>query len=137
MKKSLIIVSLILISAIAASAQTGARGELARLRPNSSGEKRSSATIKKSRVRGPAVLRLGPSTTYLKNGLKADEVVRLLGQPMALRERQDGSLRLATYTFTRGDGRVLVAEFENDSLVSSRMEASSDNTAQPSSDAGQ
>jgi hypothetical protein len=123
MKKGFSIISMILVSAMAASAQTGAKGELARLRQSPEREKKVSVAVKKSKTRGPGVLRLGPSTTYLKNGLSADEVVRFLGQPASVSQRQDGDLRYATYTFTRGEGRILVAEFENGVLVSSRAEA--------------
>jgi hypothetical protein len=75
-----------------------------------------------ARVRAPHVLRVGPSTTYLRHGLSTDEVVRFLGEPVSVSERQEGDAHLATYIFPRGAGRVLVAEFKNGSLISSRAE---------------
>ncbi|HUQ33418.1 MAG TPA: hypothetical protein VM095_14955 [Pyrinomonadaceae bacterium] len=122
MKKAFVIISMILISVVAASAQTGAKGEANASRRSSQVEKRASASSHTGKRRAPGVLRLGPSTTYLKNGLKADEVVRLLGEPATVSERAQGEIRLATYTFERGAGRLLVAEFENGMLVSSRTE---------------
>jgi hypothetical protein len=68
------------------------------------------------------VLRLGPTTTYLKNGLSTDEVVRLLGKPAVISERSEGNRLLSIYTFPRSDGRVFIAEFENNVLVNSRTE---------------
>jgi hypothetical protein len=125
MKKGFSIVSMILVSAMAASAQAGAKGELARLRQDPSGEKKATViTFKKVKARAPGVVRVGPSTTYLKNGLSLEEVWRFLGRPVSVSERQEGHLHYATYTFTRGGGRVLVAEFENDVLVNSRAEVS-------------
>ena len=112
---------MILVVAAAVSAQTTPKGETAHLSRSSGGEKRAPAAGKKGKRSAPGVLRLGPSTTYLKNGLRADEVLRFLGRPASVSERQDGDLHLATYTFARGEGRVLVAEFENGLLVSSRM----------------
>lgn len=75
-----------------------------------------------ARVRAPQVIRVGPSTTYLKPGLSTDDVVRLLGHPASVSERQEGDSRLATYIFARGEGRVIVAEFKNGSLINSRAE---------------
>lgn len=68
------------------------------------------------------VIRLGPPTTYLKEGLTAREVVMLLGQPVSVSERQEGDLKIITYAFPRSAGRVLVAEFANELLISSRTE---------------
>jgi hypothetical protein len=123
MKKASIITSLILVSAMAVSAQAGSKGELARLRRNPVRDKKVSTSGRKSITRAPGVLRVGPSTTYLKKGLNANEVVRFLGHPASVSERREGDLRLATYTFTRGEERVLVAEFENGVLVRSYAEA--------------
>jgi hypothetical protein len=74
--------------------------------------------------RAARVLRIGPSTTYLKNGLSLDEVVRLLGRPASRSEKVEGDVRLTTCVFPRSEGRVLVAEFENGLLVASRTEVS-------------
>lgn len=70
-------------------------------------------------VRRVGVVRVGPSTTYLKQGLSTEEVVKLLGEPTAISEGTDGEV---TYEFPRSEGRVLLADFVNGSLVSSRTE---------------
>jgi hypothetical protein len=72
-------------------------------------------------VKRSGVVRVGPSTTYLKQGLSTEEVVRLLGEPTAIFRPEEGSDAL-TYVFARSGGRVLVAEFVKGSLVSSRTE---------------
>lgn len=78
------------------------------------------------------VLRVGPSTTYLKNGLRTDEVLRLLGRPVSVEERREGGKVLATYTFERSEGRVFVAEFEDGLLVSSRTQSAEPSVARAS-----
>jgi hypothetical protein len=123
MKKAFVIISMILIPVVAASAQTGTKGEAVASRRSSQGEKRASTSSRAGKERAPGVLRLGPSTTYLKNGLKTDEVLRLLGRPATVSERAQGDALFTTYTFERGAGRLLVAEFEDGMLVSSRTEA--------------
>jgi hypothetical protein len=120
MRKFFVLISIILLAAAAVAAQTGPKTETARPGRSTEGERKTSAGGKKIRARGTGVLRLGPPTTYLKNGLSAGDVVKVLGQPVSVSERLDGDLRLATYTFARGEGRVLVAEFENGVLVGSR-----------------
>ena len=70
----------------------------------------------------PGVVRVGPRTTYLKEGLQTDEVVRLLGRPVSISERSDNDVVIATYQFQRGDGRMLIAEFVGGVLVRSRLE---------------
>lgn len=72
-------------------------------------------------VRKIGVVRVGPSTTYLKEGLSTEEVVRLLGEPTTIFAGEEGNSAL-TYVFTRSAGRVLVAEFVKGALVSSRIE---------------
>lgn len=124
MKKASIISSLILVSAMAVSAQAGSKGELARSRRNSERDKKASTSVRKNITRAPGVLRVGPSSTYLKKGLNRNEVVRFLGRPASVSERNEGDLQLATYIFKRGEGRILVAEFENGVLVKSYAEAS-------------
>ena len=74
-------------------------------------------------LKRPAVIRVGPSTTYLKAGLTTAEVVRLLGQPIAVIERSDNNVTVVTYEFARSDHRVLVADFVNDALTTSRTES--------------
>ena len=72
--------------------------------------------------RKTGVVRVGPSTTYLKEGLSTEQVVRLLGTPSAISERTEKDLKVTTYEFPRGEGRVLIAEFVSDALVKSRIE---------------
>lgn len=74
------------------------------------------------RVVDGRVIRVGPTTTYLKNGLNTDEVIRLLGRPHSISERLEDGRLLATYIFPRSEGRVLIAEFENGLLTNSRTE---------------
>jgi hypothetical protein len=71
------------------------------------------------------VVHLGPKTTYLKEGLKKQEVVKLLGAPTSVAERGERGSTVETYEFERGEGRVLIAEFVNDVLVGSRTEVRS------------
>lgn len=70
----------------------------------------------------PGVVKVGPRTTYLKEGLTTDEVVRLLGQPLSISERVDDDVVVTIYEFTRSEDRVLVAEFEKGALVRSAMQ---------------
>jgi hypothetical protein len=72
--------------------------------------------------RPTGVLRLGPPTTYLKQGLRTEEVLRLLGQPGSISQRHDQGVIVTTYEFPRGEGRILIAEFVSDALVRSRVE---------------
>jgi hypothetical protein len=70
----------------------------------------------------PGVVRVGPRTTYLKDGLRIDEVVRLLGKPLSISKRTQENVIVKTYVFQRGEGQVLIAEFENGLLARSRTE---------------
>jgi hypothetical protein len=70
----------------------------------------------------PGVVQVGPRTTYLKEGLTTDEVVRLLGKPAAISERTDNDVVVTIYEFNRSEDRVLVAEFEKGALVRSAMQ---------------
>jgi hypothetical protein len=117
MKKGFGFIAIILLSAAAVSAST-AVVERSNGKEEKSASKRSDNGVRRS----SRVLRIGPSTTYLKNGLSINEVLRLLGQPASKSERMDADVRLATYTFPRSEGRVLIAEFENGVLVASRTE---------------
>ena len=71
----------------------------------------------------PGVVQVGPRTTYVKEGLRTDEVVRLLGKPASISERSENNVIITTYEFQRSEGRMLVAEFVNGVLVKSRLEA--------------
>jgi len=102
MLKILIIATAILIGIVNVSAQT--------------------AGTKRHTLRRAAIVRVGPSTTYLKEGFSLEEVLRLLGEPAAISERHDGDESVTTYEFPRGQNRILVAEFVNGALVRSRTE---------------
>lgn len=70
----------------------------------------------------PRVVSAGPRTTFLKEGLREGEVLRLLGSP-SLTLRAAGGASSVTHEFPRGEGRVLVAEFKDGVLVNSRTES--------------
>jgi hypothetical protein len=70
----------------------------------------------------PGVLQVGPRTTYLKEGLSTEEVVRLLGTPSAVFECVVDDIVVTTYEFPRGEGRVLIADFVKDMLIHSTIE---------------
>jgi len=78
----------------------------------------------------PGVVQVGPRTTYLKEGLRTDEVVRLLGKPARISERSDNDVVITTYEFQRSEGHILIAEFVSDILVRSRLEARVENSVQ-------
>jgi len=82
----------------------------------------SAGIVKRQISRNAGVVRVGPSTTYLKAGLSLEEVLRVLGEPVAISEHQSGHRFVTTYEFSRGRNRVLIAEFVNSILVSSRIE---------------
>jgi hypothetical protein len=68
------------------------------------------------------VVHLGPRTTYLKDGLTTEEVLKLLGEPLTVSKRTEGGKTVSTYEFQRGEGRVVIAEFVGNELVRSRTE---------------
>lgn len=68
------------------------------------------------------VVKFGPRTTYLKEGLRTKEVLRLLGEPSLVSESNEDGRSLTVYEFDRSGGRTIVAEFVGDSLVRSRTE---------------
>jgi hypothetical protein len=103
MLKTLVIITAILIAVVNVSAQNA-------------------GTNRRHTSRKAGVIRVGPSVTYLKEGFSLEEVLRLLGEPTAISERQSGNQFVTTYEFPRGQNRYLIAEFVNDSLVSSRIE---------------
>lgn len=78
----------------------------------------------------PGVVRVGPRTTYLKEGLRTDEVVRVLGNPTSISERTENDIVITTYEFQRGEGHLLIAEFVNGVLVRSRTETRDAQTMQ-------
>jgi hypothetical protein len=88
---------------------------------NASLFQKTSFSTERRRAFTSSVITLGPRKTYLKNGLTADEVVRLLGQPLNVHHSMDGT---AVYMFQRGQNRVLIADFVDSILVDSRIESS-------------
>jgi hypothetical protein len=78
----------------------------------------------------PGVVQVGPRTTYLKEGLRTDEVVRVLGKPASISERSENGIVITTYEFQRGEGRIFIAEFVSDTLVRSRLETRVENPVQ-------
>jgi hypothetical protein len=76
----------------------------------------------KQHYRKAGVVRVGPTTTFLKKGLTTEEVLRLLGEPANISERIEDGLVVTTYEFPRGAERVLVAQFVSDTLVTYRIE---------------
>jgi len=104
MLKTMVIVIALLIAVVNVSAQTSGVHKSGR------------------RVHQGSVIRVGPPTTYLKEGLTSDEVVRILGKPITVSERDERGIVIKTYEFQRGANRLLVAEFVKGALVSSRTE---------------
>ena len=74
----------------------------------------------------PGVVRVGPRTTYLKEGLTQVEVVKLLGKPSAISHRSENNIDVTIYEFQRSDNRVLIAEFEKGVLARSHTELRDD-----------
>ena len=70
----------------------------------------------------PGVVRVGPRTTYIKEGLSTDEVVSLLGTPSLISEHNENSIAVTTYEFQRSTERVIIAEFVSGVLVRSWTE---------------
>lgn len=124
MKKFLSLIAIVLFSVVAVSAQTRVKGSFSDLQRSrrAGGVEKRAANHKAARFQEARAFRLRPSTLYLKNGLSTAEVLRLLGAPTSVSERQEGSARLATYIFRRSEGRTFIAEFENDVLINSRTE---------------
>jgi hypothetical protein len=72
------------------------------------------------------VIKVGPATTYLKNGLSINEVTRLLGKPVYVSERQERNGLISTYVFRRGEDRFVVAEFAKGILRRSSVKTRED-----------
>jgi hypothetical protein len=71
------------------------------------------------------VVHVGPRSTYLKVGLTPAEVVSLLGAPDSISESKWEGQSLLVYEFQRSGDRVLIAEFVNGSLSTTRTETRS------------
>jgi hypothetical protein len=104
MLKIMIIVIALLIAVVNVSAQTSRIQKRVR------------------RVHQATAIRVGPPTTYLKEGLTDEQVLRILGEPIAVSKREVRGIFIETYEFQRGANRILVAEFVKGALVSSRTE---------------
>jgi hypothetical protein len=74
------------------------------------------------RIVRDGVVHVGPRSTYLQEGLSTEEVVRLLGEPVTISERDERGVRVTTYEFAQSEGRTLVAEFMKGVLIRSRTE---------------
>jgi hypothetical protein len=79
------------------------------------------ASVPQRIVRG-GVVHVGPRSTYLQEGLSTEEVVRLLGEPAVVSERDERGVLVTTYEFPRSEGRTLIAEFTKGVLIRSRIE---------------
>jgi hypothetical protein len=102
--KKILVLSFVLLTAVGpAAAQTGEK-------------------VTRRISTSPYVIRVGPSTTYLKEGLNTADVVRALGEPSEVSQREENGTKIVTYVYERGEGRVLIAEFVNNRLVRSRVE---------------
>lgn len=127
MQKFFIITAFILLSSVAAAAQTAAEpkpAEAGRSGMNAPAVSIMSAKgAQTERIVDGRVVRVGPTSTYLKNGLSVEEVVKLLGKPTGISEQLEDGKLLTIYAFPRSQGRVLIAQFENGILTDSRMES--------------
>ena len=117
MKRVFSLLAIILFSVVAASAQNGLREVHAGLSRSREGERKVLSRQQIIKSPNSRVLRLGPRSTYLKEGLSTEEVITLLGQPVSVSERKDRETHFTTYTFARSGERILVAEFVNGVLV--------------------
>jgi hypothetical protein len=72
------------------------------------------------------VIKVGPPTTFLKNGLSIDEVTRLLGRPFFVSDHQEGNRLISTYIFRRGEDRFVVADFAKGILKRSSVKSRED-----------
>jgi hypothetical protein len=108
MLKALVIVIAIMIAVVNVSAQGSGSGRR--------------AFGGRHVIKRPAVVRVGPATTYLKEGLTTEEVVRALGEAAVVSERNEDGAAVSVLEFQRGGNRVLIAEFVNDKLIGSRIE---------------
>ncbi len=74
------------------------------------------------RVHQASAIRVGPPTTYLKEGLTSEQVLRILGEPITVSKREESGVVVETYKFQRGANRILIAEFVKGTLISSKTE---------------
>lgn len=105
MSRLIILISLVVITACSTLAQSVYR-------------------VSKIKRVSPAVVRLGPSTTFLRNGLSRQEVAKLLGEPFSTVETMDGNAVVTTSVFHRSGDRILIAQFRDDVLIASRLQTS-------------
>lgn len=68
------------------------------------------------------VVQLGPRTTYLQVGMRQNEAVRLLGEPISITGRDSADGVVSIYEFRRSMGRTLIAEFSAGKLIGYRTE---------------
>ena len=77
------------------------------------------------------VLQLGPRSTYLPAGMKLQEAVFLLGEPLSITTTNVESGLVSVYEFSRSDGRTLIAEFLAGKLIGYRTEIDVANVTSP------
>ena len=130
MKRFFSLTAIVLFAVVVVPAQKRVNGSYSDLRSRRAGVEKRAANHKTARFQDARAFRLRPSTIYLKNGLSTDEVLRLMGTPTSVSERQEGNAHLATYIFHRSEGRIFVADFENGVLINSRIEDQSENPVQ-------
>ncbi|HSS20064.1 MAG TPA: hypothetical protein VLL54_08315 [Pyrinomonadaceae bacterium] len=130
MRRFLVIAVILTVGVISASAQTSNNRKHHAEKATSEKESAFPATSFSYPLDDykPGVVQVGPRTTYLKEGLRTDEVVRLLGRPSASSERKENEVVVKVYEFQRGEHQVLVAEFVSDLLVRYRTEARDEQT---------
>jgi hypothetical protein len=116
MFKLLILTVVIVTAGITAAAQTETKR-------NTEGQRVTSYDVIKRAGKGSAVS-VGPRMTYVKEGLNTEEVVRVLGKPALISEREEQGQIVTSYRYERSEGRALVVEFAKGLVISSRTEPS-------------
>jgi hypothetical protein len=79
-----------------------------------------SSTRSAVRQQDSSVLNVGPRSTFLREGLAFEVVVKALGTPASVSGRSENGKTVKTCEFHRGEGRIVIAEFVNDVLVHSQ-----------------
>ena len=69
------------------------------------------------------VVQVGPRSTYLREGMDQDDVLRLLGEPASISSRNSDEGIVSVYEFRRSNGRTLITEFAAGKLISYRTES--------------
>src|SRR5262252_3871281 len=124
--------SILAFAAVTASAQTQAESRLAtesnkrqQSETTTAPAQRVSYTYQRGSSGRHAVVRVGPSSTYLKEGLSTAEVVAFLGQPARISQQRENGEAVVVYEFSRSENQTLFVEFIGDRLVRTKTEPSS------------